>query len=126
MKKNFSITTKGVFFSSLAVTVISVILRSLSMLFFFDSSIGYYSIGAVLPIISNIFTAVGVIGFLILAFAVFRGKELEVEYGKVTPFQIVGAVLGVCASLLLTVSTLPAAFYGDKFAWLCSALAFTG
>ena len=39
---------------ALAMGAISLVLRTLSVLFFFDSGIMYYSVGAVLPVISSI------------------------------------------------------------------------
>ena len=126
MKNKFSISQKAVFLGSLSFTVVSVILRTLSMLLFFDSDIGYFRIGAVLPVISNLFLTVGVIGFFVLALIAFGSKKQIVEYGRVKPFQIVGGALGIISALFLSVSTLPAAVAGDKFAALCSALAFTG
>ena len=126
MKKIFSVSQRGIFFGALSVTVISVILRTLSMLLFFDTDVGYYSIGAVLPVISNIFLAVGVVGFLALAIWAFGKKDQEIVCEKPSPLQAVGAVLGFCMSLFVAASTLQAAFAGDRFSSLCSALAFTG
>jgi hypothetical protein len=95
------------------------------MLLFFDSDVGYFSIGAIFPAISNAFLGVGIIGFLVLAIVALDKKDAY-EYRKAGAFRIVTCALGVLSALVLSVSSLPAAISGDKFASLCAALAFTG
>ena len=52
--------------TALAVSVISAILHTISMLFCRDN-IGYYAVGAVLPTVSNIFMATCIIAFAVSA-----------------------------------------------------------
>lgn len=52
---------------ALALSALSLLLRTLSVLFFFDSNIGYYSVGAVLPIILSIFLALFIVALAICA-----------------------------------------------------------
>ena len=126
MKKAFSVSPRGIFFGAVGFTLISVILRVLCMLFFFDASIGYYDVGAVLPIISNIFLGVGAIGFTVLAFTFFGRKNQVLEYKKASVFKIITCVFGILAALFTSALSLPAAFGGDRLALLCAALSFTG
>ena len=125
MKKKISVSTKGIFLSALAFTVISAIFRTLSMLLFFDSDVGYFRIGAVFPVISNVFLGAGIIGFLALAIGALDKKDAY-EYKKAGAFRIVACALATLCTLTLSVSSIPAAISGDKFATLCAALAFTG
>ncbi len=62
------------FFIALAVSGVAVILRTLSLLFFYDGELAYYSRGAVLPVISNIFYGMAVVFFLIAAYLLIKPK----------------------------------------------------
>ena len=59
---------------ALAISVISAILHTVSMLFFCDAD-KYFEVGAVMPIISNTFLAVSVIGFAVCAFLFTDAKS---------------------------------------------------
>lgn len=50
-----------------AVAVVSAALRLLSILFFYDTNIGYYKSGAILPIIAQALPAVAVVATLVFA-----------------------------------------------------------
>ncbi len=51
---------------TLGVSLLCVVLRLLSMLFFFDTDIGYYESGALLPIISNFLPTAAVVWAFVL------------------------------------------------------------
>lgn len=51
--------------TAVAVAVVSAALRLLSMIFFYDTNIGYYKSGAVLPIIAQVLPAVAVLVALV-------------------------------------------------------------
>ncbi len=56
-----------------AAAALSVVLRTLSLLFFYDGDVFYYSSRAALPIISNIFFALAVLCFGVAAFLLIPG-----------------------------------------------------
>ena len=49
------------------VSVVSAVLRLLSILFFYDANIGYYKSGAILPIIAQVLPAIAVITALVFS-----------------------------------------------------------
>ena len=73
MNQSKILTRKALWFSgiALALTLISVILRLVSLLCFFDSEIGYYTAGTILPLLSNLTTAIAVLFFGVVSLARF-------------------------------------------------------
>ena len=67
--------TKIYIFSILALGVLCAILRSISILLFYDGDIGYYSVGAVLPIISDVIFWICVIAAAVIPFFLFSKTE---------------------------------------------------
>lgn len=63
--------------AALAVSIISVVLHTISMLFC-RNSFGYYTIGAILPVVSNIFMAVAIVAFAVCAI-IFTDSTEEVS-----------------------------------------------
>ena len=59
---------------ALASTMLSMLLRSVNLLFFFDAEIGYYASGAILPVLADVITVLAVLFFGIAALT-FLGKE---------------------------------------------------
>ena len=70
MKKRFEISARG--FSAylwcvIALTLVGIALRTASMFLFFDYDINYYSAGAALPLISNIFFALSAVAITVVS-----------------------------------------------------------
>ena len=84
-------------------SAISFILRLLSVTFFYDPEIGYYTVGAILPTISNMFFVLSAIALAFLPFFLFTKKEKPVIYqGVMTYAAFVPAVaMAVFAVVLL-------------------------
>lgn len=86
---------------SIVAVVVALLLRTLSLLFFYEADIGYYRAGAVLPTILYIFFVLAAIGFGVLAF--MQDKTCVPVPSpnaatKITAFAV-GAVFGVTALL---------------------------
>ncbi len=64
---------------ALSLSAVSALLRTLNMLFFFDSFLGYYQKGAALPIISNILLALGAVFFTVFAFVFFKKQPMSIS-----------------------------------------------
>ncbi|MBE6547192.1 MAG: hypothetical protein E7668_07155 [Ruminococcaceae bacterium] len=87
----------------LSLTVVSVILRCFNLFFFFDTEIGYYQKGAILPIVSAILLIAAVAFFAICAVLWFRKAAI----GYDTPPSVtvrIGASLAAIgfAALIVT------------------------
>lgn len=81
------------FFSALGVTLTAVGLRTSSLFFSFDSELGYYSTGAVLPIIFNALLVVGVLFFVVISPIWFKKKSIQLP----TPTATHHALSIICA-----------------------------
>lgn len=77
--------------TAISLSFISLILRIISMLVFFDAN-GYYTAGAPLPIITNILTLLALLFFAIAAITCIDSKKKTAEpnniarYGAIFPF----------------------------------------
>lgn len=81
---------------SFGLSATATVLRLLSLLFFYDSDMAYYTVGAPLPIISNIFYAISAIFFIVAAFFLIKPENDEIP----APNQAVKyAALIPCAAL---------------------------
>lgn len=85
--------------SCVAITagIISSLLRVISLLFFYDREIGYYSVGAVLPIVSNVFFALCALALAFLAFRLPKNME-----SIPAPAKLVGYFALIPAVAMLT------------------------
>ncbi len=83
-----------------SASALGIILRLISLLFFYDWESGYYISGAILPIITNCIIWCSATALLPLCFIFLRKSGKELPCGA-SPFRVVGGVLGVCTSLLL-------------------------
>lgn len=109
--------------NALALTALSVILRIINLIFFFDSEIGYYKAGSVLPIISNVILIVGVLFFVVFSFLKFR--KVNVSYpNKTSPLVGVTSVIAAFGSVLLLANDLKLAIGGSRVSFLIAALSF--
>ncbi len=97
LKKIFMLTL-------ISSATISCILRTISMLFFYDSNIGYFSSGAVLPVISTLFLIISVCSLIPLSYFAFKNGEKTVVEPTATPTMIVAAILPSLSFALLAVS----------------------
>jgi hypothetical protein len=82
MKK---ISVKTLSLLSLSTAAVSLVLRLICMFFFYDK-IGYYKVGAILPIISNLLLTVALIFFLVASvFSISKKQSIE-PTGKLSQF----------------------------------------
>ena len=88
---------------SLCLTAVSVVLRALDLFFFFDSDLGYYTSGAILPIVANVLLFAGVIFFIVFSFIFFRKEKVEYKTARSVPERAILIAAAVC-SAVLTVS----------------------
>lgn len=89
---------------ALIITLAAVILRTVSLLSFYDADIGYYKSDAVLPVVMNILCLAGTL-FFVSAFFVFRKQELPVT-GKENNIFVkcasVAAAVGFAGYVIIT------------------------
>lgn len=100
MKNNLPLRRSALIYTAaaLALTLLSTLLRALSLTLSYDASIGYFPAGAVLPILSEILGVASVIFFAVFAILCFRKKETA--YAK-KPSLAVKIVSGIAAVLSL-------------------------
>lgn len=84
MKKNLSTAQKELVFrvfriAILCVAALCALLRTLDLLLFFDSDIGYYERGSVLPVIFTVIATLSVIAIFALCVSVFRKSAPDIE-----------------------------------------------
>ncbi len=82
--------------SALSLPFISAVLRTLNIFFFFDSQLGYYQRGAILPLISNIILGIGALVLIALAFVFF--KKSAISYCTHTRTEAV--ISYICAAVV--------------------------
>jgi len=101
-----------------ALTFVGIVLRSLSLLFFFDSYIGYFAVGALLPILTNIFFLVAAV--LILVLTLLLPKDAPYISGQETPISIkVASALCAVASLVIAPVHFITWIGNSSFLWTC-------
>ena len=84
----------------ISLAVLSAILRCINLVFFFDSDIGYYQRGAVLPILSVILLAASVVFFAVCSILWFR--KSPVTYAKTPSWAVrIGAFVAVAGFIAL-------------------------
>lgn len=71
---------------SFAITVLATVLRVLSVLFFFDKEIAYYSIDALLPVVSDFFCALGAVFFAVVSTFLITEKSEVVPPHTISRF----------------------------------------
>jgi len=77
--------TRGFAIAALAFTLVAIILRTVSLLAFFEADIGYYQRGAVLPVIFNILCGAAIALFIILPLVALKKKEAVIpRHAKAT------------------------------------------
>ena len=89
---------------ALAFTFVSILLRTLSLIFFYDSEIGYYTSEAALPIISNAVYALSAIFFIVLVYFIFKPAEAVAEPHKASCYASLLPTLAVLANLFSRIS----------------------
>ncbi len=107
MKKTQAIQRRIILFAtvSLALTVISIALRCVNLSFFYDSDIGYYTRGALLPALGNILLFFSLLFFAIFPFFIFR--KADVAYSPKTPLSArIAAAVPAIGFLILAVTDL--------------------
>lgn len=90
--------------SALALSLVAILLRTLSLIFFYDSEIGYYTSGSALPIISNTVYALSVILFIVLAYFILKPTEAVAEPPKTVCYVSLLPALAVLANLFSRIS----------------------
>lgn len=68
--KKMSIKLRIFIMGVFALTFIGIVLRTFSLIFFYDSYIGYFATGALFPTLTNIFLFISTIGILVFAFLI--------------------------------------------------------
>ena len=71
---------------SFAITFIATVLRVLSVLFFFDKDISYYSVDALLPVVSDFFCALGAVFFAVVSTFLITEKSEVVPPHTISRF----------------------------------------
>lgn len=101
-----------------ALTFIGIVLRILSLLFFFDSYIGYFSVGALLPILTNIFFFVATV--LILVLSMLLPKDMPCVSGCETGISIkISSALCAIVSLVIAPIHFITWIGNSSFIWTC-------
>ena len=91
---SFEKKTKIIIYSALACGAVCAVLRTLCLLFFYDFHIGYYTSGAILPIISNSLFGIFALLLLLLPFALFKkDATLSFEGGRMKYFALPVAIV---------------------------------
>ena len=121
-KKAISNAALSVIIAAVSLAVISVVLRSLNLFFFFDSELGYYERGAILPVVANLLLGLGSAFFVVFGFAFFRKKPIE--YKKTNIATATVCVISALFCLVLTVSDAVSVINGNRFGLLFAALSF--
>lgn len=93
--------------AALSATFLCALLRTLSILFFYDKKIGYFEVGAALPIIFEVLTAVAVVAALAFSLvkpiSVNPNRASDASYVKYTA---IFAAVGIMSYTVLYVRTL--------------------
>jgi len=92
-------------FIAVGLTVLAALLGVLSLTKNYDTAIGYYSHGAVLPIVLAVLCAASVVFFAVFAILRFRGHEAA--YAKKSSLAVrISAFASAAVALLLAISDL--------------------
>lgn len=84
---------KAIIYTALISGVICAVLRSLSLLFFYDGHIGYYMRGAALPVISSIVFCLLALSLAVIPFILFKKDgEIKLFWGRAKYFSLIPAV----------------------------------
>ena len=98
-------TVKIYMFSAAGILLLSLALRILNFFMFYDSNIGYYSFGAVLPVISNWILGISILSLLVFALIKFRNKEFG-QCESTPKVQYISAAIASLLAVALAVSDL--------------------
>ena len=98
------------FAAALCSAVISVILRSINLFCFFDSEIGYYSQGAVLPTLSNLLLLCFALFLTVFSFVRMKEKEQGGAEASRLPLRL---GIGIAVIALLT-AALATSYFDQK------------
>lgn len=96
--------------SAFAITAVATVLRVLSLAFAYDKYIAYYTVGAVLPIISNVLYALGVIFFALVAFLFLNPQQAISTPNKTSRYV---SLVPAAAMLFYTLTFIYEAFTKD-------------
>ncbi|MBO5938611.1 MAG: hypothetical protein J6Q82_03835 [Clostridia bacterium] len=109
MEQNTPLRRTALFYTiiAFATAMISLVLQELSLIISYDTEIGYFESGAILPIITLVFGIASILFFALFSFLNFRKKE--VAYPKAThPAVKLASAICAAISLLLGIYDLKA------------------
>ena len=90
---------------ALGLTVLTAVLGALSVMLCYDSSIGYYARGAVLPTVLSVVCVASVVFFAV--FAILRFRHRDVAYAKNPSLAVrITAIASALAALFLAITDL--------------------
>ncbi len=121
-KKNYRL------FSAIALllSVVSTVLYTISVLFFYDSDAGYFETKAILPQICAVLIAVSVVFFFAVSFFVKKDEHIPSpsRFSKMAAIIPAAAISAHAISLFVQLMKLSAKDFGIwNFLWIISALA---
>ena len=99
-KKTNSNNTLILFISAIAASVISVALRCINLFCFFDSEIGYYASGAILPTVSNVLLLIFALFFIVFPFITMKKSAANCREASGVYWKV---AVGILSLVLLTV-----------------------
>lgn len=88
--------------ASLVLTFALIVTRIVNILFFYDSDIGYYKSGAVLPTVMNLLFIVGLLFFAVLCFIINKKSDDTADFSASARPKL----LYLAAALLLAIEAL--------------------
>ena len=102
MKNNVSLRRSALTYTALTLllTVIALFLRLWTLVAYYDTSIGYFASGTLLPILSEALIIASVVAFAVLAILFFRKKETAYEKQPSLSVKIASAIVAALSLLL--------------------------
>ncbi len=97
--------------TALITAFVAVVLRTVGFIFFFDGDIGYFTSGAVIPIIFNLLLFAATVFFAILSILKLKGEK--VVYCAPNGADKAAFIIAAVASVALSVSDLISAIKGE-------------
>jgi len=88
---------------ALAISCVGIVLRTISLLCFFDADIGYYTTDAPLPIITNIVLIVSVLGSIVIGLLLLKKRKDGADLAMESPLSRIASVLSALALLAFAI-----------------------